>query len=232
LSKFGIIFDIGIVMQQKGMNYLEWTRHFSTDAACLEEIARHRWPGGFLCSRYRHDHAFVLSRGQKRQCAHCRYQVSVIAGTIFHHTHVPLTKWFAAIHLIASGKGGVSALRLSKLMGVSWPTASRMLRLLRRAMHDRDRSYWLSGLVEIDDALVGGYRAGKRGRGAEGKTPVLLAVEKRGERSGFLAAQVMTQGLNQAAVREFSRRNLAPGSRRRSICKQRAMDHRDGTHAQ
>lgn len=134
-------------MQQKEMNYLERTRHFSTDTACLEEIVWHRWPGGFLCSRCGHDHAFVLSRGQKRQCAHCRYQVSVITGTIFHHTHVSLTKWFAAFHLIASDKGGVSALRLSKLIGVSWPTASRVLRLLRRAMYDRDRYYWLSGLV-------------------------------------------------------------------------------------
>lgn len=191
------------------MNYLAWMGRYGTQRACLEEIARHRWPNGFICPRCGHDHGFVLSRQQKRQCASCRYQVSVTAGTVFHHTHVPLPKWFAAIYLMAADKGGISALRLSKLIGVSWPTAHRLLRLLRRAMRDRDRSYWLSGLVEVDDALVGGRRPGKRGRGAEGKTAVLLAVENRGKAAGFLAAEALAQGLNQAAVRDFAHRHLA-----------------------
>lgn len=196
-------------MQQSEMSYLEWTQQFATQRACLNEIVRHRWPQGFVCSRCGHDQAFVLSREQKRQCARCRYQVSVTAGTVFHHTHVPLPKWFAAIYLMAADKGGISALRLSKMIGVSWPTAQRILCLLRRAMRDRDRSYWLSGLVEVDDALVGGRRPGKRGRGAEGKTPVLLAVENRGKAAGFLAAEALPQGLNQITVRNFVRQHLA-----------------------
>lgn len=196
-------------MQQPVMSYLEWTQRFATQQACLDEIVRHRWPQGFLCPRCGHDHAFVLKREHKRQCARCRYQVSVTAGTVFHRTHLPLPKWFAAIYLMAVDKGGISALRLSKLIGVSWPTALRILRLLRRAMRDRDRSYWLSGLVEVDDALVGGRRPGKRGRGAEGKTPVLLAVENRGKAAGFLAAQALPHGLNQGTVREFARQCLA-----------------------
>lgn len=197
-------------MQQLEMSYLEWTERFSTQQACLEEIARHRWPDGFVCPRCGHGHGFLLSRKYQRQCAGCRYQVSVMAGTIFHRTHVPLPKWFAAIYLMVADKGGISALRLSKLIGISWPTAYRLLRLLRSAMHDRDRSYWLSGLVEVDDALIGGRRPGKRGRGAEGKTPVLLAVENRGQATGFIAAKVLPKGLNQTAVRAFAERALAP----------------------
>lgn len=197
-------------MKQPEMSFLEWTNRFSSQQACLAEIARHRWPEGFLCPRCGHDQAYVLSnRAHKRQCARCRYQVSVTAGTIFHRTHVVLPQWFAAIYLMGADKGGISALRLSKLIGVSWPTAYRMLRLLRRAMADRDRCYWLSGLVEVDDALVGGRRAGKRGRGAEGKTPVLLAVENHGARAGYLAAQVLPDGLNQEAVAGFARRRFS-----------------------
>lgn len=203
-------------MQQPAMSYFDWSRRFATQAACLEEIARHRWPNGFLCPRCGHDHAFVLSRGHKRQCARCRYQVSVTAGTVFHRTHVPLPKWFAAIYLMSVDKGGVSALRLSKLLGVSWPTAYRMLRLLRRAMHDRDRCYRLSGLIEVDDAFLGGRRPGKRGRGAAGKTAVLLAVERRGKAAGYLAAQVLSGGVKQAAVREFARYHVASAGRLRS----------------
>ncbi|HYW76787.1 MAG TPA: IS1595 family transposase, partial [Gammaproteobacteria bacterium] len=189
-------------MKQSEMSFLEWTHRFTTQQACLAEIEHHRWPEGFLCPRCGHDKAYRLSqRTHKYQCAQCRYQISVTAGTVFHSTHLPLPKWFAAIYLMSADKGGISALRLSKLIGVSWPSAYQMLRLLRRAMADRDRSYWLSGLVEVDDALVGGRRAGKRGRGAAGKTPVLLAVENHGAHAGYLAAQVLPEGVNQNAVR-------------------------------
>src|SRR5699024_11868760 len=100
-------------------------------------------------------------------------QLLPTAATVFHRTNIPLPKWFAALYLMAADKGGISALRLSKLIGVSWSTAHFMLRRLRRAMADRDSIYRLSGLIEVDDALVGGRQPGKRGRGAEGKVPVL-----------------------------------------------------------
>ena len=203
-------------MKQREMSFLEWTNRFATQEACLAEIARHRWPEGFMCPRCGHDRAYELNQRAIQQCAGCRYQVSVTAGTVFHHTHVPLPKWFAAIYLMSADKGGISALRLSKLIGVSWPTAYRILRLLRRAMADRDRSYWLSGLIEVDDALVGGRRPGKRGRGAEGRTPVLLAVENHGRCAGYLAAQALPTGLNQEAVRAFARRHIGPEAALRS----------------
>lgn len=90
---------------------------------------------------------------------------------------------------MASDKGGISALRLAKQIGVSWITAHRMLRKIRIAMGHRDSVYRLHDLVEIDDALVGGRRPGKRGRGAEGKVPVLVTVENRDTGAGFIAMQ-------------------------------------------
>jgi hypothetical protein len=62
-------------------------------------------------------------------------------------------------------KGSISALRLTKLIGVSWITAHRMLRKLRVAMGDQNRLYRLKGIIELDDAIVGGKRLNKRGRG-------------------------------------------------------------------
>lgn len=58
-------------------------------------------------------------------------------------------------------------------------------------MGHRDSLYQLSGTIEIDDALVGDKRKGKRGRSAEGKTPVLVAVEHKGESAGFIAMQAV-----------------------------------------
>ncbi len=192
-------------MQQSRTSFLEWTAKFATEDACLAELARRKWPGEFICPRCGHDREHVLVRRQTRQCLACRHQSSPTAGTVMEHTKLPLAKWFAAVYLAAADKGGISALRLSKMIGVSWPTAQSMLRKLRRAMGDRDRAYWLTELVEVDDALVGRKRHGKRGRGARGKQPVLFAVERKGDRAGFLAAQVV-DAVSHERVGEFSRR--------------------------
>lgn len=103
------------------------------------------------------------------------------AETILHSSNVPLMRWFLAIYLMASNKGALLALRLLKQIGVSGITAHRMLRRRRYAMADRDSLYRLEGLVELEDAFVGGRRSGrKRGRGTEGKTPIQVVVENQG----------------------------------------------------
>ncbi len=105
--------------------------------------------------------------------------MSITADTLFHAKKAPLVKWVWPIYLTASDKGGVSDLRLSKHMGVSWPAARNMLRKIRSAMAHRDSIYRFQNLIEFDDTYVGIKRAGKRGRGTEGKRPILVAVETR-----------------------------------------------------
>ena len=129
------------------------------------------------------------------------------AGTLFHSTKLPLKKWYWAIYLVGSDKGGISALRLSKFLGVSWVTARLVLRKLRTAMGHRDSLYRLTDWIELDDAFVGGKRSGKRGRGAEGKTPVLVACENRDEHAGFMAMEAV-EHVDKETVGDFSRRHL------------------------
>ena len=175
-------------MKMEKTDLLDWQRRYGTEDACAAALQQQRWPDGFVCPRCGHDQGYFIASRRVHECAQCRHHASLTAGTLFHSTNLPLTKWFWAIYLSASDKGGISALRLSKQIGVSWPTASHMLRKIRTAMGHRDSVYRLTELIEVDDALVGGRRSGgKRGRGAEGKTPVLVAVENRGERAGFVA---------------------------------------------
>lgn len=77
-------------------------------------------------------------------------------------------------------------------------------------MAHRDSIYRLAGLIESDDAYVGGKKPGKRGRGAAGKKPILIAVEKHGHHAGFMAADTV-EAINKESVREFCRRRLQPG---------------------
>ena len=202
-------------MKALAIDLLEWQKRFGTEEACGEALARQRWPEGFRCPRCGHDHGYTISTRQSYECSSCHYQASLTAGTLFHSTNLPLTKWFWAIYLMASDKGGISALRLAKQIGVSWITAHRMLRKIRIAMGHRDSVYRLHDLVEIDDALVGGRKPGKRGRGAEGKVPVLVAVENRDSGAGFIAMQ-QVPAVTKETVAGFVKGHLPPSQLVRS----------------
>ncbi len=202
-------------MKAPETNLLDWQQRYGTEAACAQALAQQRWPEGFRCPRCGHDHGYAISTRHRYECSQCHYQASLTAGTPFHSTNLPLSKWFWAIYLTASDKGGVSAMRLSKQIGVSWITASRMLRKIRIAMGHRDSLYRLHDLIEIDDAMVGGRHAGKRGRGAEGKVAVLVAVENRGTGAGFIAMQQVSS-VTKEAVAKFVGHHLPPGQSVRS----------------
>ena len=162
---------------------IEFEQRFGTEEACLKYLAKIRWPDGFYCPRCGHKKAWIAKRGVYR-CKNCDYQVSITSGTIFHGTRKPLQLWFHAIWYITSQKNGVSAMGLKQVLGLNrYETVWVWLHKLRRAMVRPGRDS-LSGAVEVDEAYIGGQKAGKRGRGAAGKSLVLVAVEDKGEHLG------------------------------------------------
>ena len=197
-------------MKMPGITLLEWQKRYDSERSCAKTLIKVRWPNGFQCPACGSTKAYFIESRKLYQCSHCRHQVSMTADTLFHSTKVPLVKWFWAIYLMASDKGGVSALRIAKNVGVSWITARNMLRKIRKAMADRDSIYRLANLIEFDDTLVGGKRAGKRGRGAAGKRPVLVAVETREKGAGFVAMQAV-DSVNKGTVRQFLAKHLKDG---------------------
>ena len=75
-------------------------------------------------------------------------------------------------------KSGVNAVNLQTLLGLgSYGTAWTWLQKLRRCTIVDDREK-LSGRVEVDEFLIGGFSSGKRGRSADVKTIVAVAVER------------------------------------------------------
>lgn len=159
----------------------EFHDRFSTDAACLSYLEHLRWPDGFCCPACAHRQSWRMSRGL-HLCRGCRRQVSPLAGTIFQDTRKPLRQWFQAMWHVTNQKHGVSALGLQRALGLgSYETAWVWLHKLRRAMvrPGRDR---LKGLVEVDEVFIGGEEPGKRGRGAAGKSLVLVATEEAAPR--------------------------------------------------
>ncbi|MBK1633656.1 hypothetical protein CKO31_23515 [Thiohalocapsa halophila] len=149
------------------------------------------------------------------ECARGYRQTYLTSGTVFHGSRVPLTKWFWTLYLVSADKGGISALRLSKIIGVQWRTAYNMLRALRTTMADRDNHYRLTALIEVDDAYIGANKTGKAGRGGW-RTPVLVAIEKTEEgKPRFVAIEVL-DSLAKPNIIDFAERRLQPGSVRHS----------------
>jgi len=199
------------IMKTPQISLLEWQQRFGTEEACAETLFKYRWPNGFICPKCGNDSAWFITTRKVYQCSGCRHQVSVTAGTLLHSTNLQLVKWFWAIYLVASDKGGISALRLSKHIGVSWQTARNMLKKIRTAMAHRDSLYrLLHEMIELDDTYVGGKKPGKRGRGAGGKKPVLVAVEHKDKKAGFVAMKAVDT-VSGEEIKRFLNRHLPNG---------------------
>ena len=157
----------------------EFDKFFATDQDCIDYLIKIRWPDGFRCPLCLHGEGWYNNRG-RFECKECGRQTSVTAGTILHQTRKPLKLWFLAMWYIANQKFGTNALGLQRTLGLgSYNTAWQWLHKLRRAMVRPDREK-LKGVVEVDETYLGGKRAGKRGRGAEGKALIAVAVEDKG----------------------------------------------------
>lgn len=173
---------------------LEFETIFPDEGSCWKRLRAMRWPQGFRCPRCGERRSYALERRGLEQCAGCRYQASVTAGTVFHGARVPLRSWFWAIFFLARHKKGISALQLKRTLGLgSYKTAWLLLHKLRSALAGVEKAL-LDGLVEVDESFVGGRDIpGSTGRGSLGKTIVALAVENRGEHAGRARLQVIPQ---------------------------------------
>ncbi len=157
---------------------LEFREWFATEKQCRDFLFALKYSDGWECSACGADTTRWRNVSPcEFRCTACAKQYSVTAGTIFDRTQTPLVAWFHAAWLIATAKNGVSAMEIQRELGLgSYQTAWTILHRFRRAMVFQNRSQ-LHGTVEIDETLIGGVAAGKRGRGAKNKIVVLIMVE-------------------------------------------------------
>jgi len=178
----------------------------------------HGLPGlASLAQRSRVSHLWAGSEDARRRagvarCGGCKKRVSRTAGTVFQDTRTPLTVWFAAAWYMTADPGGVSALTMQRLLDLgSYQTAWTMLHRFRTAMVRPQREL-LSGRVEVDETFFGGERAGVRGRGALGKTLVVIAVELHEPRGYGRARMSIISNAEAESLREFLVTTVEPGS--------------------
>ncbi len=161
-----------------GMNIMKLVEMFGSEERCRAYLEALRWPEGVSCTRCQSD---KISRSYKRNqfiCDSCDYNFSVTAGTIFHDSKLPLTKWFMAVYIIGESKKGVSANQMKRMVGVSYKTAWYLCHRIRAAMTVTNPEP-LTGIVEVDETYVGGKVRGK-GRGYRDNKTMVVGVIQRG----------------------------------------------------
>jgi transposase-like protein len=165
--------------------------HFSNEDKARELLERLRWPDGPVCphcGEVGNAYRLEAKKDSKKpvrngvwKCAGCREQFSVTVKTVFEDSHVPLSKWLLAMHLLCASKKGMSAHQLHRMIGVTYKTAWFMFHRLRFAMTQHPFVDKLRGVVEVDETYIGGKEKGNPGVPVperSKKRPVVALMER------------------------------------------------------
>jgi transposase-like protein len=219
------------------INLASLAKHFSDEAAAWELVEKMRWKNGPVCphcgevgrayflnarSGCRTTRKGTASYRRLWKCASCRRQFSVLVGTIFKDTKVPLSKWLLAIYMMVSNKNGVAAYELHRTLGVTNKTAWHMLHRVREAMREGMFGEAFRGTVVADETFIGGKirnrhqqgrplrlpeggkgRAGSAGLASGEKIAVLTLVHKEsGQARSRVVANVKSHTLAKAIAEQ------------------------------
>jgi transposase-like protein len=196
------------------LNLSELAKYFSDEDAARELLESLRWgTTGAVCPHCGGADPYKLTPkatstkpGRKGlyKCKACRKQFTVTVGTVFEASHIPLSKWLLALHLLASSKKGISAHQLHRNLGISYKGAWFMAMRLRHAAAHGPLGSMLEGTVEVDETYIGGKVRGVKTSAArraayDRKAPVVALIERgTGRIRAFPMPRVTADNLGKA----------------------------------
>jgi transposase len=158
---------------------LQFSKLYPDNDACLAKLFNDRYPNA-KCPACERVGMYSKVRGRARYtCACGQHHIFPKEGTIFEHSSTDLVKWFFAMFLFAQSRNGVAAKEIERACEVTYKTAWRMAKEIRKTMFDIPSLQ--SGEVEADETVIGAPKRGKRGRGAAGKTIVFGTLQRKGK---------------------------------------------------
>jgi transposase-like protein len=197
-------------MKPEEINIASIAAQFSDEEAAWGFMEELRWSDGPVCPHCGSiDSAHLINSAERKTrkghrtyrrewtCQGCKQQFSVLVGTIFESSHVPLAKWLLALHMMCSNKNGVAALEIKRTLNVAYKTAWFMCHRIREAMADGPLAdaLRLTGTVEVDETYIGGHvrnmRKSKRGTASHDPLANKTAVVTLVQRDGSARSQAM-----------------------------------------
>ena len=184
------------------VNLMDVMEKYNTDEHCRETLAHLRWPNGVKCLRCKSDNVAPVKERKVYVCYSCQYQFSATVGTIFHDSHLPLTKWFFVTYLMTESRKGIPANQIKRMFGVSYKTAWYLCHRIRAAMAAASTTP-LGGTVEVDETYVGGKQRGCRKPGfGDSKKQIVIGIRQRGGELRFFHAEDAKSGTLSKYIRE------------------------------
>lgn len=171
------------------MDLMKLIEQFGSEDKCREYLESLRWPDGVSCPRCESKKISRIYERNQFACDSCQYQFSVRAGTIFHDSHLPLSKWFVAVYLMCESRKGISANQLKRTLNVAYKTAWYLCHRVRAAVKDADTTL-LCETVECDETFIGGKAKNMhkkdrekkiQGRGPVNKAMAVAAIQRGGQ---------------------------------------------------
>jgi transposase-like protein len=183
----------------------EVLREFGSDDSCREHLEALRWPHKLTCPRCNSEKISRIYERKVFDCDSCRYQFSVLVGTVLQDTKLPLATWFATVYLMCESKKGISAKQIQRMMGGSYKTAWYLCHRIRAAMmsanEDRPK---LGGTIEVDETFIGGIQRGHQHKVGhpECKKEVVIGIRQRGGELRFFHAEDAKSGTLAKYIKE------------------------------
>jgi transposase-like protein len=153
--------SMGAIKFTQQMPVAQFDKLFPTDDACKQYLVSRRWPNGANCPRCGNENVYpVTNRPFHWQCTKCvpkgGYRFSVLVGTIFENTNIPMRTWFKVIYLMLTNKKGIAALQVHRMFGFgSYSTAHYMCHRIRAGL-TKPEFRKLMGIDEVDETYIGG----------------------------------------------------------------------------
>lgn len=188
---------------KEGIDLCELVERYGNDQKCRNYLEHLRWPNGVTCPKCLGTKVSSILKRDQYNCDNesCGYQFSVTSGTVFHDTHLPLTKWFLAIYLICQSKKGMSAHQLHRMLKVHYRTAWYLCHRVRHAVEQATEPK-MDGVCEIDETYVGGKKIGWGVEAGKRAKEVVIGIRERGGSLRFFHAEDAKSGTLAKYIKE------------------------------